>query len=110
MNRRPYLGRLNALVTVEIPQDALDAGGATRRSFSVYGQVWAQIKPIRLFMRAEAGRQSGVVSHMIIFRAIAGFSCDWRLRRGDRMFLVDSFDDGDEVSGFTRALCQEVRP
>ena len=110
MNRRPYVGSLNALVTVETPQDLIDGGGATRRSFSTFGQVWAQIKPTRLFMRVEGGRQSGLVSHMITFRAIAGFSCDWRLRQGERVFLVDSFDDGDEVSGFTRALCQEVRP
>ena len=110
MSARLDIGRLNALATVESPVDVIDAGGATLRSFSVYGQVWTQIRPQRLFMRDEAGRQSGVVTHVITFRSIAGFSCDWRLRLGDRLFLVDSFDDGDEISGFTRASCQEVRP
>jgi head-tail adaptor len=110
MRWRPEVGRLNALVTVEVPQDVIDAGGATRRSFNVYGQVWAQIRPTRLFMRGEAGRQNGVITHMLTFRSIAGFSCDWRMRQGDRVFVVESFDDGDEISGFTRALCQEVRP
>ena len=110
MSARPDIGRLTARASVEAPVDVMDAGGAIRRSFSIYGQVWAQVKPQRLFMRDEAGRQSGVVTHIIIFRSIAGFSCDWRLRLGDRLFLVDSFDDGDEISGFTRASCQEVRP
>lgn len=110
MSAHPDIGRMNALLSVETPQDVLDAGGATRRSFSVTGQVWAQIRPARLFMRGEAGRLSGVVSHMLVFRSIAGFSCDWRLRLGERMFLVESFDEGDEAPGFTRAFCQEVRP
>jgi hypothetical protein len=110
MSVRPDIGRLNALASVETPVDVLDEGGAIRRSFSIYGQVWAQVRPQRLFMRDEAGRQSGVVTHVITFRSIAGFSCDWRLRLGDRLFLVDSFDDGDESRGFTRACCHEVRP
>ena len=110
MSARPDIGRMTALVTVEAPQDVMDAGGATRRSFGVHGQVWAQIRPARASMRFEAGRPSGVVSHMLAFRSIAGFSCDWRLRLGARLFLVDSFEDGDEAPGFTRAFCQEVRP
>lgn len=110
MSARPDIGRMNALATFESPVDVMDAGGATLRSFSLYGQVWAQIRPLRLFSRVEAGRLAGVVTHIITFRSISGFSCDWRLRLGERLFLVVSFDDGDEISGFTRALCQEVRP
>ena len=110
MSPRPRIGRMNALATVEAPVDVMDAGGATLRSFSVQGQVWAQIRPLRLFMRGEGGRQSSLVTHIVTFRSIAGFSCDWRLRLGERLFLVDSFEDGDEISGFIRACCQEVRP
>jgi head-tail adaptor len=101
---------MKALVTVEAPQDLIDGGGATRRSFAVIGQVWAQIRPVRQFLRVEAGRPSGVVSHMLTFRSMPGFSCDWRLRLADRLFLVLSFDEGDEAMGFMRACCEEVRP
>ena len=110
MRAPTLLGSMRHLITVEVPQDLIDASGATHRSFSVYGQAWCHIKPMSLSARFEADRKSGVVTHMFTFRSIAAFSADWRFRLNARVFQVLAFDDGDEHKGFTRAACEEVTP
>ena len=110
MRGATLLGSMRHLVTVEVPQDTIDASGASHRSFYVFGQAWCHIQPVSLLSRFEADRKSGVVTHMITFRSIAAFSADWRFRLNARVFQVLAFDDGDENKGFTRASCEEVTP
>ena len=110
MKQTVFIGSMRHLVSAEAPVDVTDATGATIRSYSVYGQVWANIRPMRQAQRFEAGQRSGVLSHVLVFRSIPGFGADWRLRLGARLFQVISFDDGDDCKGFTRAYCEEASP
>ena len=103
-------GQLRRRLTLQSPTTMTDGSGVQSRSYGNGQQVWAHIRTLRMSSTYGPGRQEGVVTHHITFRALAAFGAGYRFLLGARVFEVLSFETCDGVPLFMRAYCQEIQP
>ena len=103
-------GQLRRRLTLQSPTTMTDGSGVQSRSYGNGQQVWAHIRTLRMSSTYGPGRQEGVVTHHITFRALAAFGAGYRFVLGARVFEVLSFEICDGVPVFMRAYCQEIQP
>ena len=110
MSGAVFAGQLRRRVTLQIPTATIDASGSQSRVYGNGPQVWAHIRTLRMSAHYGPDRPEGMVTHHIIFRAIANFQAGYRFEWAGRIFETLSFETCEGLPVFMRAYCQEVQP
>ena len=105
--RRPTIGRLRHLLTLESADRAPDGGGGASETWATVAEVWAEITPTGGTEAVYADALAGRVSHEIVFRYRSDVAPVMRLRSGTRLFEIAAVIDVDERRRWLKCLCVE---
>jgi SPP1 family predicted phage head-tail adaptor len=100
-------GRLTARLTLEAAVETSDGQGGASVSFEEKALAWGMIEPVGFFVEEEAGSITFTLTHRIWLRWRSDIAQGMRLRRGERLFWIGSFEDPDETGRYLICHCEE---
>jgi SPP1 family predicted phage head-tail adaptor len=103
-------GAFTARLTLERAVDVPDGQGGASRTHAVVGHVWARIEPVSAGRVSVAGADALTVTHRIWLRRRSDLESGMRLRKGTRIFAIQSFRDPDEHGRYLACDCEEIEP
>ncbi len=101
------IGNLRTRLGVYVPQTTPDELGGVQRTWVLYGQVWAHIKPNTASERAENGRAAIIKTYRITIRWQRDFPERARLLWDERTLRVLTASDPDNRSERLHLICEE---
>ncbi|MGQ2906366.1 MAG: phage head closure protein [Aliihoeflea sp.] len=91
------------LHTELITEDAIESGdgaGGVVREWVEVATLFAHVEPVRARMRYGADQRQVDITHRITLRHRDGLFRRMRLRRGERVFAIETITDPDETGRY----------
>jgi SPP1 family predicted phage head-tail adaptor len=93
-------GMLRTELIVEDAIESGDGAGGVMRQWVEVATVFAHVEPVRARMRYGADQRQVDITHRITLRHRADIFRRMRLRRGDRVFVIETISDPDETARY----------
>ena len=100
-------GAFRHRVVIEQRADTSDGLGGSVESWSEWRTIWAHLEPIRADLREVAAQTQETVSHRIYLRQPLDITSDMRIRKGTRVFAIDTIHDPDESGRYWLVVARE---
>lgn len=100
-------GSLRHRVTIEAVSNLSDGLGGSVEAWSEWRTVWAHIEPIRVDLRERASQTDELVSHRVHLRQPLEVTSEMRLRKGARIFDIETIHDPDETRRYWLLIVRE---
>jgi SPP1 family predicted phage head-tail adaptor len=83
-------GKLRNYVTIQTYTNTQNAYGETAKSWATYASVWCEIRNPYGKEIEQAGQQKATLTHVLVWRHLAGVTPDMRVLFGTRVFQIVS--------------------
>ena len=101
------IGNLRTRLGIYIPQSTPDDFGGVQKTWVLFGQAWAHIKPRTLSERAENGRAAITKTYLVTIRWQRDFPERTRLLWDERTLRVLTACDPDNRRERLHLICEE---
>lgn len=100
-------GALRHRITIEAASNTSDGLGGSIQTWSEWRLIWAHLEPIRADMRERASQTDELVTHRVYVRQPLAVTSEMRLRKGGRIFEIDTIHDPDETARYWLLVVRE---
>lgn len=101
------IGRLRTRLGIYVPQTVPDALGGAQTTWTLYGQSWADIRPLSQSERGKDGRAAVLQTYKVVIRHRPDFPERARLLWGARTLRVITASDPDNLRERLHLICEE---
>lgn len=103
-------GQLRTMIAIDDPVETPDGQGGWVRDWTERALVWAHEEAAASRAADFAGRAQSVASRRFWIRFRTDMRPGQRIRRGDRIFLIDTADDADGSRRYLILKATEMLP
>lgn len=89
-------GQLKTRLVLQQPVETPDDQGGVARTWTSYGNAWAQVTPLAARNAVDADSDGATQSYRIVMRSNFSLSLQHRLVDGARIYAITAIRDGDD--------------
>jgi len=93
-------GQLRTRLVLQQPVETPDGQGGVVRTWSSFGNAWAQVTPLGASHTNEADSEAATQRYRIVMRSNFSLTLQHRLVDGARIYTISAIRDGDKDRRF----------